>query len=967
VSEQKIGIFFSFLIFLLISLVQISPSSHAQASLTPFKASPDQVLVLYNADWQKDVDGSEPGQDSKEVAEYYVEMHTDSITGKKPYLLGLRCMHREKHLNQWVIREKSQDNKDGIVFVGKGRGPKTGEWARDSRQVEIVIDPGKLLIGWDSVEIWCRSDQNVEKKLVSPIISGIPRKKGRKFVYPDIEEDKSRCYRFDAHELFKGTVWVIFKAKNRSGKLVRNLKLKYYDRDDFRFSLRGKDGIVDEKHFQEDVAIPVKRFLEDRANALPDGTLLKDHILYIVVCHGLPFSCEGVLGIERGVNARPGDHGDLGSLEQRLQTLYYDWGRKIVPPVISMYMSGGPDSNKGVRNYRITNAMRYCQVGRRWNPYMHPDAYSFLAGKKEPQFINIPPFPEVRKKISPYLFAYAVSRIDGQGPREAKRLIDYSLYASKFLRPEMDRSVREHLKKETHMSHSDIKDNENNPPSPPFTKGGKTLSPPLKKGDTGGFSVENTGKLENLSDRLNKAEQKNRWGSEEEEYLGFRVLSRYGGQGIPFGGRPLEDVNGSTSNSENNSPKYLGYYPGGMDRTVSSSNGWNMSRSAPIWRQVDQGVTISACGQVDQGVTISACGGPAYGGGPHITNATFWDNRILLRYLFRGRDLGECFLLSTYYVNWSTSLLGDPLLHPDLSKTVLDVTPPRVATKESIRIALEPAMGKYTGTMTIPVISTKLDPEVARLTVFYSKEGENTEQVTRWPIYSTQPYVMLRNLEPETIYIYRPVLTDPYGNSTDLTTIFGRLSFRTGSINDEKTSPPRAPRAPRVAKKRSKSWEIDLLRLTKLSEHGTIEVEFSAGEDGLMPSIISENLNLKISKGYKGQIWVSMQIGGPPQKWHLKSPLQEGKKATLILRWRRFPLTREVLLQAKDGTEFTLAADIRTPWEKKKLRVSIIIKERNQVKIISAKIRDDALPASSEACRITVPPVDEVAWRNANE
>ncbi|MDL1968395.1 MAG: hypothetical protein LWW97_07545, partial [Deltaproteobacteria bacterium] len=595
---------YPFTIILLFLLLEVFHPSCVQASIVPFQASPDKVLVLYNADWKKDVDGSEPGQDSKEVAEYYVRMHTDSITGEKPYLLGLRCVHREKHLNQWVIREKSQDNKDGIVFVGKGKGPKPGEWARDSRHVEIVIDPSKVLIDWDSVEIWCRSKQNAEGKPVSPIISGSPRKKGRKFVYPDIEEDKARCYRFDAHELFNGTVWVIFKAKDIFGKLIRNLKLKYYDQDDFRFSLRGEDEVADEKHFQEDVAIPVKQFLEDPDSALPDGTLLKDHILYIVICHGLPFSCEGVLGIERGVTSNQGDHGDLGSLEQRLQTLFYDWGRKIVPPVISMYMNGGPDSNKGVRNHRITTAMRYPMVGRRWNPYMHPDTYSFLGKKKDVRFINIPALPEVRKKISPFLFAYGVSRIDGQGPREAKRLIDYSLYASKFFRPEMDSFVRQSLRK------------------------------------------DNKHKIQDLPGRLKKAEQENRWGSDEEECLGFRVLSRYVGQGIPFGGRPVEYVDGSTSDSKKNSQsKYLGYYPGGMDRTVFSSNGWNMGRSAPIWRQADHGVTISACG------------GPAYGGGPHITNATFWDNRILLRYLFRGRDLGECFLLSTFYVNWSTSLL----------------------------------------------------------------------------------------------------------------------------------------------------------------------------------------------------------------------------------------------------------------------------------------------------------------------
>jgi hypothetical protein len=548
---------------------------------------------------------------------------------------------------------------------------------------------------------------------------------------------------------------------------------------------------------------------------------------------------------------------------------------------------------------------------------MHSDTYSFLGKKKDARFINIPPFQEVRKKISPFLFAYGVSRIDGQGPREAKRIIDYSLYASKFFRPEMDSSVRERLKK------------------------------------------ENKDKIEDLPDRLKKAEQENRWGSDEQECIGFRVLSRYGGQGIPFGGRPLEDIDGSASDSENTRTKSLGYYPGGMNRTILSSNGWNAGRSAPIWRQVDQGVTISACG------------GPAYGGGPHITNATFWDNRILLRYLFRGRDLGECFLLSTCYVNWSTSLLGDPLLHPDLSKTVLDETPPRVAGRESIKIRLaessklkaqsekgdfytiKPAMGKYTGTMTIPVISTKINPEVAKLSVFYSKEGENIEQTSHWPIYSTQPYVILRNLEPETIYIYRPVLTDPYGNSTELTKIFGRLSFRTGPVSDRKV-------LVRRAKKRNKGWEIDLLRLRKLSEHGTIKVEFIAGEDSLMPSIVSENLNLKISKGSKGKIWVSMQIGGPLQKWHLKSPLQKGEKATLILRWRRFPLTREALLQAKDGMELTLAADVRTPWEEKKLRGSIMITEQNQVEILSATILNDSLPASSAACGITV-------RRNANE
>ena len=265
-----------------------------------FQADPDQVLVLYNADWEKDVDGSSPGQDSKEVAEYYVDRHTDPVSGKKPYLLGLSCVHNRKHLNQWVIKEKSQDNRNGVLFRGKGLAPGKKEWARDSRHVEIVVKGKQGRMDWDSARMWCSSLIAKEKKEVIPIVSGIPLRKGRKWAYPEIENGKGRCFRLNAREIFPGTVWIYFEVKDKQGHKVRNLRLKYYDRDDFVFSMAGPDRISDEKNFQEDVAIPVKQFLEDRKNCLPDGTFLKDHILYIVLCHGLPFSCEGVFGIERG-------------------------------------------------------------------------------------------------------------------------------------------------------------------------------------------------------------------------------------------------------------------------------------------------------------------------------------------------------------------------------------------------------------------------------------------------------------------------------------------------------------------------------------------------------------------------------------------------------------------------------------------------------------------------------------------
>ena len=871
-----------------------------RADLSKFKATPNQVLVLYNADYEMDADGSLPGQDSEEVARYYLEKHTDKVTGRRPYLLGLSCRHGKTHLNDWVIREDSDDNKNGVIYTGDGKGPAPDEWARDSRYVEIMIKEGQVPVNWDSVGIWCESLKTGEKKKVAPKVSGIPLTRRKKTTFPEISDGKGRCFRFNAKKMFSGRVWVYVKAEDAAGNKIKNLKLLYYDIDDFKFSMLGPDNVSDELHFQEDVAIPLKEFLEDPHHRQSDGTLLKDHILYIVVCHGLPFSADGVLGIERGVTAKQSDHGDLGSLEQRLQTLYYGWGARILPPVISMYMSGGPDSKEGVRNHRITTAMRYPMAGRRWNPYMHPDTYSFLGSKKTPDHIDLPPLPEKRKALPPYFFAYGASRLDGPGPDEAKRQIDYALYASRYLRPEMDMGIRNRKKQES------------------------------------------TAKLSGL---VQTATKKNVWGSSEQRVLGFQVMTSNRNQGIPFLGRPFEDYEqGGLFSKKKDRKEWLGYYPGGMDRTVVSSNGWNGGRGAGIWEQVDHGVTVSACG------------GPAYGGGPHITNATFWDNRILQHYLFRGRDLGECFLLSTLYVNWSTSLLGDPLYHPDLSQTVADTTPPRVRSREDIKINIFPAMGHFAGQITVPVISSNAEPEVATLTLYYKKKGEVKEMVSRWPIYSTRPRAVLRHLEPDSVYSFRPVLSDPFGNTTDVSAGLGPLQFRIGRLS---ASDPEI----RTGRKRGQQWEIPLLKRKLFSESGTLEVVYSSKADPMMPVVRSKDIAIA---PFRGQSSFPFIIGGPSRGWASKKrPIPSGDNITMIVRWRRFPLTRELLFRTKNGREFTYAADVRTPWKTMALRDPIKIGGQKQITIHSVTLSGDALPASKEACMLSVPPFDTQAWAEA--
>lgn len=698
----------------------------AQAERLAAKASPDQVLVLYNADWDKDGEGSAPGQDSREVAEYYVQMHTDPLTGKKPYLLGLSCVHRKKHLNPWKIEEVSGDNKNGLVFRGQGKAPEDMDWPRNSRLVEITIPEEQT--DWDSLVIRVRSEVSGEEQIVfrtgdstgaaRVLISGPPRLERWQRQYPMTGMDQGRCFRFDATEIFRGTVTVLVQVRKTDGKMLRDLKLRYFDLADFEFSTTGADGVSDEKILQEDVLLPLKAFLEDPARALPDGTLLKDHILYIVLVHGLPYAGSGVYGIEHGLTSKKGDHGVLASLEQRVQTLYYDWQHARVP-IISMFIEGGPDAKEGVGNHIITSGFRRPLSGRGWNPYMHPDTYGYLApSAPPPTFHQVAPLALRRRNLPAFAFAYAVSRIDGASAEDAKRLIDNAVYASRYLRPEMDCQVRRSLRE------------------------------------------QGMDELADLDERLRRAEGDNRWGRDELRILGFSIPADMDVDGLPF----LVRNQGDSADCLD-APKWdeAGFFPGGMGRRVISGNGWD-SPKAEIWQYVAAGVSLSACGS------------PAFGGGPHITNATFWDNYILLRYLLRGMDLGEALLLSSYYVNWSTSLLGDPLMRADLRETVVDRTAPGMVPG-SLDVALRHDGERWQARFRAFIPHDPREPEVARLLVS-CEDAAGTRLTGASPVFSRRPQAELAGLAAGQRYTCRVELSDPYGNrSTPLS-----LSVETGRI-----------------------------------------------------------------------------------------------------------------------------------------------------------------------------------------
>jgi hypothetical protein len=225
---------------------------------------------------------------------------------------------------------------------------------------------------------------------------------------------------------------------------------------------------------------------------------------------------------------------------------------------------------------------------------------------------------------------------------------------------------------------------------------------------------------------------------------------------VPLLVRPAGDGFG-TCDGKGRDWLQTGFYPGGMERSVNSSNGLN-KKDAKVWKFLSQGVTVTAAGS------------PAGGGGPHITNTTFWDNRILLKYLFRGRDLGECFLRSIYHVNWSTSLIGDPLFHPDLGRTVMDTTPPEAAG--GLKVSWQPEAGKTVATTAVEVDTSAENPEVALLKVTCSSpDGKETAAVS--PLYGRRLAVEFKDLQPGVTYRFKGELMDPYGNHSPLPVVTG--------------------------------------------------------------------------------------------------------------------------------------------------------------------------------------------------
>ena len=808
---------------------------------------PDQVLVLYNRDWTEDLPGTEAGQDSEEIARYYVARHTDPVTGARPYLLGLSCKHRRGpgtagpaalHLNGESIEEKSSDNYWGWVYTGKGRPLRAGRRGRQklyllSSHIRCYVPADE--VDWKSVTLKVAPVGDASKAQVV-YAAGKAARAGTVGVRRVVARGRRgkgnvRVLSFDARKVgFRGDVSVRLSAKDRTGKIVLDQEERFFDPADFAFSRTGPDGIRDDLHYLEDVEGPVKAFLEDPANAV-GGTLLKDRILYIVICYGLPKTVRRHFGIAQGAIPSRRDFGTLISLGQRLEMAYYDV-EAVRPPRL-----GALELRERVGAFGAVvpaSVYWYPFAGRRDQPYLHPAAYRDFSAQPglKPPWRPPPHFSPQRRREFPKRFLFVCSRIDAADPRVARRQIDSAVYATRYLTPLI---------------------------------GGK--------GGRGWSGAE----------ALSATEGK--CGAEELKALGFAGAGASTHRSAYLHRRPGG-----------------GYYPGGVDWYVISSNGLNRNLSH-VRRALRAGVTVT--------------GGAAraYRGCPHTTTHAWWDGRVFYHFLFRGFSLGEAWLLSRYKIGWVTCFFGDPLYRPDLRRTRPDATPPRVARPEDISLAVAPAGGEYYAVLTAELHTTPANPELVRAEVrYWPKDHRDGAATSVQPEFRLRPRVILAGLKPQTTYAYRLRLIDPYENTFDSQEAFGRLTFRTAG-----PLPPWKPNLTAGNPAVVSLSDFERARRPLRPEAGQIELTWEAGTAKNYDLLRCGDLRLRQVGGV-----VRLEVGGGPLA-RRNYRFKPGRTYRLEVRYRKSPVTREVWLIAADGSRHLLAADNRSVWRDVRLGGSLVL------------------------------------------
>lgn len=233
---------------------------------------------------------------------------------------------------------------------------------------------------------------------------------------------------------FRGDLYVWITAKDRAGKVVLDRRARYFDPADLAVSRTGRDGVRDDANYLATIEKPVKTFLEDPANAVA-GRSLKEHILYIVVCHGMPMLVRRTYGLaQSAVRYDVTGSGPRVDLGQRLEMMYYDIEAVRPLRLVPVHL---PDQHNPFQTWTAVSSWWFPLLGRRVQPYLHPAAY----GRRRSGGVSVPGnpgrfSPEARAK-HPQQFLYVSSRIDARDPLNALAQIDAAEYAGVYLTPKI--------------------------------------------------------------------------------------------------------------------------------------------------------------------------------------------------------------------------------------------------------------------------------------------------------------------------------------------------------------------------------------------------------------------------------------------------------------------------------------------------------------------------------------------------
>jgi hypothetical protein len=466
-------------------------------------------------------------------------MHSDPVSGEKPYMLGLtgkrflRSLLASDHLE-----EESSDNGCGVVYQPAESGkPVSACEMRDSRLVEVALP--KSDIPWDmhSLRLELEPGPKSDHDNVLLVNNGVS-------LYPDkarVQQEGERQIRATGKMFMPGQFTAKAQCADAQGKM-HEWSAKYHDIEYASFSATGPDGVRDDQNYLDCVENPIKAFLEDPANARPDGTLLRDHILYFVVCYGLPRTVSAPFGIATGINDQLRDFGSHIDFGQRLQIMYYDFDQlhrnQVQPQRLDRRAKSGEEA---FRHYVFRNPLSRPLLGGDINPFVHPKAYH---KDKNKDLVDPAPFTCAQRALRRDRHLFFAMRIDGMGPVESMELVDRAIYASRYAGPMM----------------------------------GVLSDVPLgeDKGRTGEISAQSSGRL--LWD------------------LGYRHLFLH-----PQGGVRLELFKLAPDMGFFNVGN--AFLPGGIATFVKSDQGWNVKDSR-FNEYLRQGVTVTAgSARVDPGVT----------------------------------------------------------------------------------------------------------------------------------------------------------------------------------------------------------------------------------------------------------------------------------------------------------------------------------------------------------------------------